>query len=102
MFVCGIAFIATGLAVVGVLWLANPHQLHADHELVLSVSDNGVGMLPQGQERKGLVSKVVALLAQHLNGTLVYEYAQPCCRAVLRMQKPKLQWRDSRLANANT
>ncbi|MGV7218704.1 sensor histidine kinase [Bradyrhizobium sp. UFLA05-112] len=62
--------------------------LHTDYELVLSVSDNGVGM-PE-LVKKGIGSKVVALLAQQLNGTLAYEDAQPGCRVVLRMQKPKL------------
>ncbi|ARQ01682.1 sensor histidine kinase [Pseudorhodoplanes sinuspersici] len=64
--------------------------LHADHELVLSVSDNGVGMPGSEHVRKGVGSKVVELLAQQLNGALVYEDAQPGCRVVLRMPKPKL------------
>ena len=65
-------------------------QLHADDELVLSVSDNGIGMPAIEQARQGVGSKVVSLLAQQLNGTLVYEDAKPGCRTILRMQKPKL------------
>lgn len=64
-------------------------ELHSNHELVLAVSDNGVGMLAE-QVKRGVGSKVVALLAQQLNGTLVYEDAKPGCRVVLRMPKPKL------------
>jgi two-component system, sensor histidine kinase PdtaS len=64
-------------------------KLHTNHELVISVSDNGVGMPGHEQARKGFGSKVVALLVQQLNGQLVYEDAQPGCRVVLRMQKPK-------------
>jgi two-component sensor histidine kinase len=65
-------------------------KLHTNDELVISVSDNGVGMPGHEQARKGFGSKVVALLVQQLNGQLVYEDAQPGCRVVLRMQKPKL------------
>jgi two-component system, sensor histidine kinase PdtaS len=65
-------------------------KLHTNHELVISVSDNGVGMPGHEQARKGFGSKVVALLVQQLNGQLVYEDAQPGSRVVLRMQKPKL------------
>ena len=65
-------------------------KLHTNDELVISVSDNGVGMPAHEQPRKGFGSKVVALLVQQLNGELVYENAQPGCRVVLRMQKPKL------------
>ena len=64
--------------------------MHTDDELVLSVSDNGVGMPEPELTKKGIGSKVVALLTQQLNGRLVYEDAQPGCRVVLRMQKPKL------------
>jgi|GEM_PF-2565899 len=62
-------------------------ELHAEHELVLSVSDNGVGMPKSEQMKKGVGSKIIALLVQQLNGTLVYEDARPGCRAVLRIQK---------------
>jgi two-component system, sensor histidine kinase PdtaS len=65
-------------------------KLHTNHDLVISVSDNGVGMPGHEQARKGFGSKVVALLVQQLNGQLVYEDAQPGCRVVLRMPKPKL------------
>jgi two-component system, sensor histidine kinase PdtaS len=65
-------------------------KLHTNHELVISVSDNGVGMPGHEQARKGFGSKVVALLVQQLNGQLVYEDAHPGCRVVLRMPKPKL------------
>ncbi|MCP3459739.1 sensor histidine kinase [Bradyrhizobium sp. CCGUVB23] len=65
-------------------------KLHADDELVISVSDDGVGMPGPEQSRKGVGSKVVALLVQQLNGKLVYSDAQPGCRVELRMQKPKL------------
>jgi two-component system, sensor histidine kinase PdtaS len=65
-------------------------KLHTNDELVISVSDNGVGMPEHGQRRKGFGSKAVALLAQQLDAQLIYEDAQPGCRVVLRMQKPKL------------
>ena len=65
-------------------------KLHSNDELVISVSDDGVGMPSPEQARKGVGSKVVALLVQQLNGKLVYEDAQPGCRAELRMQKPQL------------
>lgn len=65
-------------------------ELHTGDELMLSVSDNGVGMPRPDQAKTGVGSKVVALLAQQLNGTLIYEDARPGCRVVLRMQKPKL------------
>lgn len=64
-------------------------KLHTNDELVISVSDNGVGMPGHQQARKGFGSKAIALLVQQLNGKLVYEDAQPGCRVVLRMQKPK-------------
>jgi two-component sensor histidine kinase len=65
-------------------------KLHTTDELVISVSDNGVGMPGHEQARKGFGSKVIALLVQQLNGQLSYEDAQPGCRVVLRMPKPKL------------
>jgi two-component system, sensor histidine kinase PdtaS len=65
-------------------------ELRSNDELVLSVADNGVGMPEPELAKKGIGSKVVALLTQQLNGRLVYEDAQPGCRVVLRMQKPKL------------
>jgi two-component system, sensor histidine kinase PdtaS len=65
-------------------------ELHTNDELVLSVSDNGVGMPEPELAKKGIGSKVVALLTQQLNGKLLYEGAQPGCRVVLRMQRPKL------------
>jgi two-component sensor histidine kinase len=65
-------------------------KLHTDDELVISVSDDGVGMPSSEQARKGVGSKVVALLVQQLNGKLVYEDAQPGCRVEFRMRKPKL------------
>jgi two-component system, sensor histidine kinase PdtaS len=64
-------------------------KLHTNDELVISVSDNGVGMPGHEQARKGFGSKAIELLVQQLNGKLVYEDAQPGCRVVLRMQKPK-------------
>jgi two-component sensor histidine kinase len=65
-------------------------ELQADGELVLSVSDNGVGMPEPEQAKQGIGSKMVALLTQQLNGRLAYEHAQPGCRVVLGMQRPKL------------
>jgi two-component system, sensor histidine kinase PdtaS len=65
-------------------------KMHTDGELTLSVSDNGVGMPPSDQMKKGVGSKVVALLAQQLNGELVYEDAKPGTRVMLRMPKPTL------------
>lgn len=65
-------------------------ELRAGDELVISVSDNGAGIPPPEQTRKGFGSKVVALLVQQLDGELTYENAQPGCRVVLRIPKPKL------------
>lgn len=65
-------------------------ELHTDQDLVLTVSDNGVGMPAPEQTTGGVGSKVITLLAQQLNGTLRYESAQPGCRVVLRMPKPTL------------
>ncbi len=64
--------------------------LHTDGELVLTVSDNGIGMPAADEVTRGVGSKVVALLAQQLNGILTYETAKPGCRVVLRMPKPTL------------
>jgi len=64
-------------------------KLRASDELVISVSDNGVG-IAEPEHRKGFGSKVVALLVQQLDGELTYEDAQPGCRVVLRMPRPKL------------
>ena len=65
-------------------------ELRVDSEMVLAVSDNGVGMPAHGMTTKGVGSKVVAMLAQQLNGELHYERDRPGCRVVLRMQRPKL------------
>jgi two-component system, sensor histidine kinase PdtaS len=65
-------------------------ELRTGDALVLTVSDNGIGMPTQDQVAKGVGSKVVALLAQQLNGTLKYEPAQPGCRVILRIPKPAL------------
>jgi two-component sensor histidine kinase len=65
-------------------------ELHTGDDLVLTVSDNGIGMPAPDQAAKGVGSKVVALLAQQLNGTLKYEPGQPGCRVVLRMPNPAL------------
>lgn len=65
-------------------------ELRTNGDMVLSVSDNGVGMPAADAATKGIGSKIVALLAQQLNATLTYEQAQPGCRVVLRMRKPKL------------
>ncbi|MGE8943992.1 sensor histidine kinase [Leptospira interrogans] len=64
--------------------------LHTDEDLVLTVSDNGIGRPAPDQLPRGVGSKVVALLAQQLNGSLTYETAQPGCRVVLRMPKPTI------------
>ena len=65
-------------------------QLRTDQDLVLSVSDNGVGMPETQQSKKGIGSKIISLLVQQLDGTLVYEDAQPGCRVILRIPTPKL------------
>jgi two-component sensor histidine kinase len=65
-------------------------ELRTGGDLVLTVSDNGIGMPTPDRSTKGVGSKVVELLAQQLNGTLTYEPAQPGCRVVLRMPKPAL------------
>jgi two-component sensor histidine kinase len=65
-------------------------ELHTNHELVLSVSDNGVGMPEPALLKNGIGSRVVALLTEQLDGSVVYEDNQPGCRVVLRMERPKL------------
>jgi two-component sensor histidine kinase len=65
-------------------------EMHTGDELVLTVSDNGVGMPATERATKGVGSRVIALLAQQLNGTLKYESAEPGCRVVLRMPRPEL------------
>ena len=65
-------------------------KLQANDDLVLTVTDNGIGLPSPEQTTKGVGSKVVALLAQQLNGTISYEPANPGCRVILRMPKPTI------------
>jgi len=60
--------------------------LQAADEVVLSVTDNGVGMLEQQSE--GVGSRVVSLLVQQLGGTITRENLSSGCRVTLRMPKP--------------
>src|SRR5262245_19531975 len=60
--------------------------LRADHEVVLSVTDNGVGI--RGERPEGIGYRVVSLLTQQLGGTLTQEDLAAGCRVTLRMPKP--------------
>ena len=60
--------------------------LRADDEVVLSVTDNGVGM--RGNLPEGVGSHVVSLLTQQLGGTITRENLESGCRVTLRMPNP--------------
>ena len=60
--------------------------LRADDEVVLSVTDNGVGM--RGDLPEGVGSRVVSLLTQQLGGTITRENLGSGCRVTLLMPKP--------------
>ena len=64
-------------------------NLHTDSELILSVSDNGVGYTPS-QAKEGIGSRIIALLAQQLGGHLEYEPRAQGARVAMRMAKPAL------------
>ena len=63
-------------------------ELRADGEVVLTVSDNGIGV-PQ-QRSEGVGSRVVSLLSQQLGGTIDYDNLDQGCRVTLRMPKPSV------------
>jgi two-component sensor histidine kinase len=63
-------------------------ELHADGEVVLTVSDNGIGIRKQRSE--GVGSRVVSLLSQQLGGTIDYDNLGQGCRVTLRMPKPSV------------
>lgn len=60
--------------------------LHADGNVTLTVQDNGVGL--RQEHKKGIGSRVLALLTQQLGGTMEYENLNEGCRVTLRMPKP--------------
>lgn len=60
--------------------------LRADDEVVLSVTDNGVGL--QGDPREGVGSRIVSLLTQQLGGTITRENLESGCSVTLRMPRP--------------
>jgi two-component sensor histidine kinase len=60
--------------------------LRANEEVVLSVTDNGAGILEERPE--GVGSRIVSLLTQHLGGTIARENLAPGCRVTMRMPKP--------------
>ncbi len=60
--------------------------LQADDEVVLSVTDNGVGM--HGERPEGVGSHIVSLLTQQLGGKITRENLASGCRVTLRMPKP--------------
>jgi two-component sensor histidine kinase len=63
-------------------------ELHADGEVVLTVSDNGIGI--RTQQPEGVGSRVLSLLSQQLGGTIDYENLDQGCRVTLRMPKPSV------------
>ena len=62
--------------------------LRADDDVVLSVTDNGVGI--RGEWPVGVGSRILSLLTQQLGGTITRENLASGCRVVLRMPKPPL------------
>jgi two-component sensor histidine kinase len=62
--------------------------LRANDEVVLSVTDNGVGM--HGERPEGVGSRVVSLLTQQLGGTITRENLASGFRVTLRMPKPPI------------
>jgi len=62
--------------------------LRAGDEVVLSVTDNGVGL--HGERPEGVGSRVLSLLTQQLGGTVERENLAPGCRVTLRMPKPSV------------
>jgi two-component sensor histidine kinase len=62
--------------------------LRANDEVVLSVTDNGVGI--RGERSEGLGSRVVSLLTQQLGGTITRENLASGCRVTLRIPKPPI------------
>jgi two-component sensor histidine kinase len=59
--------------------------LRVDGDVILSVTDNGVGMR---DEAEGFGSRIVSLLTQQLGGTITRENLETGCRVTLRMRKP--------------
>ena len=59
--------------------------LRTDVEVILSVTDNGVGI--RG-ETEGFGSRIVSLLTQQLGGTIARENLANGCRVTLRMPNP--------------
>jgi two-component sensor histidine kinase len=60
--------------------------LRADGDVVLSVTDNGMGI--QGERPEGVGSRVLSLLTQQLGGTMTRENLAPGCRVTLVMPRP--------------
>jgi two-component system, sensor histidine kinase PdtaS len=60
--------------------------LRADDEVVLSVTDNGVGV--HGELCEGVGSRIVSLLTQQLGGTITRDNLRSGYRVTLRMPKP--------------
>jgi two-component system, sensor histidine kinase PdtaS len=58
-------------------------ELKSREVIELSVRDNGIGVTASGQP-EGLGSRILSLLAQQLEGTLLFERLDPGVRVVLR------------------
>ena len=58
-------------------------KLVQDGDTILIVEDNGVGC---GSIKEGLGSRLMQLMTQQLNGTLVREAADPGCRVIVRVK----------------
>jgi two-component sensor histidine kinase len=62
--------------------------LKVTDEVILSVTDNGVGV--REEQSEGIGSRVVSLLAQQLGGTMTRENLAPGCRVELHIPKPTM------------
>jgi two-component sensor histidine kinase len=62
-------------------------SLRAADEVVVSVADNGVGV--GGSQEEGIGSRITALLAQQLGGTIARDNLGSGSSVTLRMPRPR-------------
>ena len=62
--------------------------LKSDEDVVLHVSDNGIG---RGEDAKaGVGTRLIGVMAEQLDATIQYEDAKPGCRVTVRIPSAKL------------